>query len=106
MNEFMTGITRLHAPPPEMELLIHGTTVAVNTLVQLRGAKTERLPRRARTAAVCEQEDRRHVDHLAVHAAAKHAGRHYRHRRRPGQLSLRSAVPDPWKNMELTEDSK
>lgn len=40
VNEFMTGITRLPAPLSEIELLIHGTTVAVNTLVQLRGAKT------------------------------------------------------------------
>src|SRR5258708_29917672 len=40
VNEFMTGIGRLPVPLSEIELLIHGTTVALNTLVQLRGAKT------------------------------------------------------------------
>ncbi|QFY09866.1 hydantoinase/oxoprolinase family protein [Nonomuraea phyllanthi] len=40
LNEFMTGIERLPVPLSEIELLIHGTTVALNTLVQLRGAKT------------------------------------------------------------------
>ncbi|WP_165959426.1 hydantoinase/oxoprolinase family protein [Nonomuraea longispora] len=40
VNEFMTGIERLPAPLSEIELLIHGTTVALNTLVQLRGART------------------------------------------------------------------
>jgi N-methylhydantoinase A len=40
VNEFMTGITRLSTPLSEIELLIHGTTVAVNALVQLHGAKT------------------------------------------------------------------
>ncbi|GAA1016353.1 5-oxoprolinase [Acrocarpospora pleiomorpha] len=40
VNEFMAGIERLPVPLSRIEMLIHGTTVALNTLVQLRGAKT------------------------------------------------------------------
>jgi N-methylhydantoinase A len=40
VNEFMAGIRRLPVPLSDIGMLIHGTTVALNTLVQLRGAKT------------------------------------------------------------------
>ncbi|MGW0632334.1 hydantoinase/oxoprolinase family protein [Streptomyces sp. NPDC002758] len=40
VDEFMTGVGRLPAPLSQIDMLIHGTTVALNTLVQLRGAKT------------------------------------------------------------------
>lgn len=39
-EEFMAGLDRLAVPLPDIRMLIHGTTVALNTLVQLRGAKT------------------------------------------------------------------
>lgn len=40
VDEFMTGVERLPVKPGEIAMLIHGTTVATNALVQERGAKT------------------------------------------------------------------
>ncbi|WP_162269032.1 hydantoinase/oxoprolinase family protein [Frondihabitans sp. PAMC 28766] len=39
-EEFATGVKRLPVGLPEIDMLIHGTTVALNTLVQERGART------------------------------------------------------------------
>ncbi|MEV6345557.1 hydantoinase/oxoprolinase family protein [Actinoplanes sp. NPDC051851] len=39
-DEFIAGVERLPAGLPEVDMLIHGTTVALNTLVQERGATT------------------------------------------------------------------
>ncbi|WP_022873769.1 hydantoinase/oxoprolinase family protein [Nesterenkonia alba] len=40
VDEFMTGLERLPAKVEDLSMFIHGTTVAINTLVQERGAKT------------------------------------------------------------------
>jgi hypothetical protein len=100
MNEFTTGITRLTAPLSETELLIHGTPVAVNARVQLRGAKTGLLTTTG--FAGSRSRDWPYPPPTAnadAHRVALGTGR-------PGRLFLRSAVPAPWKNMELTEDTK
>lgn len=39
-DEFVRGLQRLPVAPSELSMFIHGTTVALNTLVQERGAKT------------------------------------------------------------------
>lgn len=40
VDEFITGLERLPAEVEDLSMFIHGTTVAINTLVQERGAKT------------------------------------------------------------------
>jgi N-methylhydantoinase A len=40
VDEFITGLHRLPVPPSDLSMFIHGTTVALNTLVQERGAMT------------------------------------------------------------------
>jgi hypothetical protein len=100
VNEFTTGITRLPAPLSEIELLIHGTPVAVNARVQLRGAKTGLLTTtgfagsRSRDWPYPPPPPVRMPTRVALGTG------------RPGRPSLRSAVPASWKNMELTEDTK
>ncbi len=39
-DEFVRGLQRLPVAPGDLSMFIHGTTVALNTLVQERGAKT------------------------------------------------------------------
>ena len=39
-DEVLTGLSRFPVPASELALLVHGSTVAVNTIVEERGAKT------------------------------------------------------------------
>jgi N-methylhydantoinase A len=39
VDEFLAGLERLPVGLPELDLLFHGTTVGINTVLQERGAR-------------------------------------------------------------------